>query len=197
MGIIHRFDDRMRRFVRAASIATATLALSACDDNNVLDSSTLRTAQLKTVTIGIFADMCIDKLPAMEGIRESLATVAKENLQVTPTLDRENFSAATHLVSGVQLIQGTPGWPAFGGEYRCEASAPALKVIETSADMLAVFNERAGPGIALTDSVPDGPGEQRAWDVSGARSNMRLEVATGPSAAGGNRLTIMRLVWRD
>ncbi|MEM7509222.1 MAG: hypothetical protein AAF415_21105 [Pseudomonadota bacterium] len=174
-----------------------TFVLAACDDRAGLNKTDLRETDVEAAMIGFFAEMCLDAMPVMQGTRESLVAISVRDFGTTPELDREALSTVTHRTSGITLMRGTAAWPDFAGENRCEVSAQAVRVNRTVEAMLATFEERSPPSTSLAEAIPDGAGEERAWTVNGATPNMRLEVATGAAAAGGNRQTALRLVWRN
>ncbi|MEM8698189.1 MAG: hypothetical protein AAGF44_03410 [Pseudomonadota bacterium] len=179
------------------SAALALVMLAACDSGAGLDRTDLRAEDVQAAMLNIFDEMCLDQMPAMAEVRTAMAEIAERDLRVTPSLDRDAYSVVASRRGGIILTRGTPAWPAFEGEHRCEVSAAAIPLAETTEAALALFAEDGRAAYTLAEARPDHVGERRAWAVAGAQPGMRFEVAAGASAEGGTRQTILRLVWRN
>ena len=177
--------------------ALALLLLASCVNREGLDRTDLRPSDVSAVAVELFREMCVAQLPSMETVRATMVTIAEREFGQKPTLDRDAYSTAASKRGGVILTRGTPAWPPFNGEHRCEVSAAAVQIGDTTDAMLDLFKQDGPSVFTLTEVRPDEVGEQSAWSLTGAKPNMRLEVATGASAAGGTRQIALRLVWRD
>ncbi|MEM9369974.1 MAG: hypothetical protein AAGA26_02325 [Pseudomonadota bacterium] len=185
---------------RPATIAGCILvtALGACDDQSAsINKIGLNAVEIAENTIRIFGDLCVDGMPAMDGLKDRFAEVVESEFGKAPSLNRDVYGVATHAYSGIQIARGTPGWRDFEGEFRCEVSANAISTEEAGTKLAEDFEARTQGAYTLSEAQPDGPSERQAWTVSGAKPGMRLEVASGPAATGGTRLTHLRLVWRE
>ncbi|MEL6476957.1 MAG: hypothetical protein AAFR17_06480 [Pseudomonadota bacterium] len=181
--------------MRAAALAVMLLA--GCEPGSELDRTDLRAEDIQAVALRVFEEMCLQQLPTMAEVRPALLAVAEQELGEKPTLDRDAYSTVASRRAGMILTRGTPAWPAFEGEHRCEVQTNALPVEETTEAALDLFKAEGRAGFALTEARPDHIGERQAWTVAGTRPGMRFEVATGAAAEGGNRQVILRLAWRD
>lgn len=193
LTMVHH-ERRLELFTRSILLIAAVSVLASCGIHRSPQSADIASKQ----AVILFQEACLSGLPEMISMRLSVRRSLRERLNTEPTIDRRGyvFGGLFDKGAGISFGESEIHEEWYEDGWNCRVSVAAIDPLTTAERVEAYFSKYVHPSIALVPRDADRERVVAAWDVKGARRDMRLEVVFGKSAIGDRDLTVLSLLWR-
>lgn len=158
------------------AILSMVLGLSLCG------TAYAQTPQQKTAEAsGIFAELCAKSLPGMSGLEGKVRKITERAYANSGGVDQPGiYVQGGSITTGLGFGVGTPNWKGSDGKKFCQTSVLNINRTKAIDEIFAAFEAAKPASIKVTAVDPTPKGMLAAWQVSGSKSGMMLEVTREP-----------------